>query len=133
MLFHRLTDTTGVSAAILLFAKGGTTSRVFFYNVGNDGYSLDDKRNKIDLDDLPDVAACWSGRRDSGYADRTSKTFFVNKGEIAAKDYSLSFNRYKESAYEEVRYEHPLVLLDKLEEIEQSVQLDLRELRTLLR
>src|SRR5689334_16520452 len=37
----------GVSTAILVFTKGGKTNHVFFYDVGNDGFSLDDKRDPI--------------------------------------------------------------------------------------
>ena len=49
----------GVSTAILFFSKGGETERVWFYDLENDGYSLDDKRNKIEADDLPDALAQW--------------------------------------------------------------------------
>jgi type I restriction enzyme M protein len=47
----------GVSTAILLFTKtnSGGTDQVWFYNVTADGFSLDDKRNPIAANDLPDV------------------------------------------------------------------------------
>src|SRR5690606_4849191 len=45
----------GVSTAILVFRKGGETTQVFFYNVENDGFSLDDKRDPIQQNDLPDA------------------------------------------------------------------------------
>jgi type I restriction enzyme M protein len=35
----------GVATAILIFTKGGQTDEVWFYDLQNDGYSLDDKRN----------------------------------------------------------------------------------------
>ncbi len=37
----------GVSTAIIIFAKGGKTENVFFYDVQSDGFTLDDKRTKI--------------------------------------------------------------------------------------
>lgn len=37
----------GVATAILIFTKGGQTDEVWFYDLQNDGYSLDDKRNPI--------------------------------------------------------------------------------------
>ncbi|MBN0113175.1 N-6 DNA methylase, partial [Pseudomonas aeruginosa] len=37
----------GVSTAILIFTKGGTTERVWFYDLQADGYSLDDKRSEL--------------------------------------------------------------------------------------
>ena len=47
----------GVSTAVLIFTKGGATEKVWFYNMGADGYSLDDKRTFIDgKGDIPDIA-----------------------------------------------------------------------------
>ena len=41
------------STGILVFSKGGQTKDVLFVDVEADGYSVDDKREKIDDDDLP--------------------------------------------------------------------------------
>jgi type I restriction enzyme M protein len=49
----------GVSTAIIVFTKGGKTDNVFFYDVGAHGFSLDDKRDPIGDNDLPDALACW--------------------------------------------------------------------------
>src|SRR4051812_14917803 len=67
----------GVSTAILVFAKGGKTDDVFFYDVGADGYSLDDKRDPIRENDLPDALACWRKRSAKKDIDRTAKHFMV--------------------------------------------------------
>ena len=47
----------GVSTAILIFTKTttGGTNDVWFYDMIADGYSLDDKRNKINDNDIPDI------------------------------------------------------------------------------
>src|ERR1035441_9806669 len=55
----------GVSTAVLLFTKGGTTERIWFYDMEHDGYSLDDKRQKVAENDIPDVLDCWNHRRDA--------------------------------------------------------------------
>jgi len=52
----------GVSTAILVFVKGGTTERVWFYDMQADGYSLDDKRDRIEANDLPDIVKEWNRR-----------------------------------------------------------------------
>ena len=52
----------GVSTAILIFTKGGETNNVWFYNMQADGYSLDDKRNKIAGSDLPDIVQRYKNR-----------------------------------------------------------------------
>ena len=75
----------GVSTAILLFTKGGRTDEVFFYDVQADGFSLDDKRQPIDANDLPDVLECWKKRNPKKDMDRTAKAFFVPSEEIAGK------------------------------------------------
>ena len=54
----------GVSTAVLLFTKGGTTEKIWFYDMEHDGYSLDDKRQKVAENDIPDVLDCWKHRRD---------------------------------------------------------------------
>ncbi len=57
----------GVSTAILIFTKGGTTDRIWFYDMQADGLSLDDKRQKVADNDIPDILACWRNRKDSEF------------------------------------------------------------------
>ena len=52
----------GVSTAVLVFVKGGQTENVWFYDMEADGYSLDDKREKVAENDIPDVIARWKTR-----------------------------------------------------------------------
>ena len=54
------------------------------------------------------------------------------RAEIAAHDYDLSLNRYKEVVYEEVAYDPPLVILDELERLEEEIRVGLGELRGML-
>ncbi|MFG0334654.1 MAG: N-6 DNA methylase, partial [Maioricimonas sp. JB049] len=86
----------GVSTAILFFTKEGRTTDVWFYDVQADGFSLDDKRDPVEQNDLPDVRKRWAKRNPKKDTDRTAKAFFVPKQEIADNAYDLSLNRYKE-------------------------------------
>lgn len=53
----------GVSTAVLVFQKGGTTDNVWFYDMEYDGYTLDDKRVRTkDRDDIPDIVKTWKER-----------------------------------------------------------------------
>ena len=122
----------GVSTAILIFTKGGETRDVFFYDVQADGLSLDDKRNPIDANDLPDCLERWAQRDTEKDTDRTQKAFFVPADEIRSNKYDLSLNRYKEEIYEEVVYEEPKVILSKLRNLENDIQKDLDELEGML-
>ncbi|MDM8566765.1 class I SAM-dependent DNA methyltransferase [Candidatus Halobeggiatoa sp. HSG11] len=123
----------GVSTAILMFTKGGSTKQVFFYDVQADGFSLDDKRERIDVDDLPDVLRCWRGRKVKEYTDRTSKAFFVPVKEIQDNKYDLSLNRYKEVVYEEEVYDPPLEIWGRMKELEEDILGDLDELKGMLK
>ena len=122
----------GVSTAILVFSKGGTTDKVFFYDVQADGFSLDDKRNPVKEDDLPEALKRWRKRRKGRYGDRTKKHFMVPVEEIEECGFDLSINRYKEVVYEEVEYEAPKVIIGKLRALEKEIARDLKELEGML-
>jgi type I restriction enzyme M protein len=124
----------GVSTAILIFTKTGAggTDHVWFYDMDADGLSLDDKRQPVEQNDIPDLLQRWQTRNPEQETDRTSKAFFVPKAEIAANNYDLSINRYKEVAHEEVEYEPPKVILQKLRSLEDEIRTDLDELERLL-
>jgi len=111
----------GVSTAILVFVKGGTTERVWFYDMQADGYSLDDKRDRIDKNDLPDIVKEWKARNKNPNDDRKAKHFFVPVQEIIDNKYDLSINRYKEIEYTPPKYDKPEVILDKIEKLEGGI------------
>ena len=73
----------GVSTAILLFTKGGTTERIWFYDMEHDGYSLDDKRQKVAENDIPDVLECWDHRRDVKFQQKRTQRLADLQNRIA--------------------------------------------------
>lgn len=123
----------GVSTAILVFTKGGRTDNVWFYKVEADGYSLDDKRTPGKDNDLPDLVAQWKTRNPKKHTNRAKKAFFVPVDEIRENRHDLSINRYKEIEYEEVKYDPPMTILDRLEKLESEISVDLKELRGMLK
>lgn len=116
----------GVSTAILLFTKvwgpkdkvsKAATEHVWFFEMAADGYSLDDKRNKQEgYGDLQDIIGRYYARDAATDTDRTTKCFMVPHSEIADEknNYDLSLSRYKEDVFEEVHYDAPDVILDRL-------------------
>lgn len=124
----------GVSTAILLFTKtnSGGTDDVWFYDVQADGFSLDDKRNPVDANDLPDVLARWSNRIAEEARARTEQSFYVPRGEIVAQGYDLSLNRYKEIVHGAVAHRAPLKIIADIEALEDEIAGGLRELRAML-
>jgi type I restriction enzyme M protein len=124
----------GVSTAVLIFTKGGSTEKVWFYDMDADGYSLDDKRTFIDgKGDIPDITRHYRNRKNENPADRKGKCFFVPISEIKENGYDLSISRYKEIEYEEVQYEKPEVIIEKIETLENEIQKSLRDLKALLK
>ncbi len=132
----------GVSTAVLLFAKGGRTDDVFFYNVAADGYSLDDKRNAIKDNDLPDMVEKWNlwkankddpKKKNKLFGDRKAKAFAVPKKEIAEEKYDLSINRYAEVQYEEIKYDPPKAILEKMRDLESTIMSDMDELEAMIK
>ncbi|WP_231867031.1 class I SAM-dependent DNA methyltransferase [Anabaena sp. 4-3] len=124
----------GVSTAVLIFTKTGAggTDEVWFYDMEADGLSLDDKRQPVEENDIPDLLKRWKVRNPETDTDRTGKAFFVPKDEIKANGYDLSINRYKEIEYQEVKYEPPKVILQKLRDLEAEIRADLDALEGLL-
>jgi len=121
----------GVSTAVLFFTKGEPTKEVWFYNMENDGFSLDDKRNKIGdgKGDIPDILERFENRHKEKNDDRKKKHFFVPVEEIKGNDYDLSINKYKDEVYEEKVYEKPEEIIEKVEKIEQGILEDVKNLK----
>ncbi len=120
----------GVSTAILIFTKTGSggTDKVWFYDMQADGYSLDDKRNKVLENDIPDIIKRYNNRAQEQDRKRTDKSFFVPKSEIAENDYDLSINKYKEIKYEEVVYDQPEVIIANIRKLEDEIQCALNDI-----
>lgn len=124
----------GVSTAILVFTKtdAGGTDNVWFYDMQADGFSLDDKRNPIEANDIPDILARFHNLEAEKDRKRTEQSFFVDKASIAENGYDLSINRYKAIVYEKVEYDPPAVILDRLDKLNAEVALKTQELRGML-
>ena len=63
----------GVSTAVLIFTRGGTTDRIWFYDMEHEGFSLDDKRQPVAENDIPDILECWKNRTRPAFAAGRAK------------------------------------------------------------
>jgi type I restriction enzyme M protein len=124
----------GVSTAILLFTKteSGGTDNVWFYDMQADGYSLDDKRNPTDANDISDIIARFQNLDQENSRARTDKSFLVPVSEIRDNKYDLSINRYKQVVYEEKVYEKPAVIIEQIEALDQERVDLLKQLKEML-
>ncbi|MFD2514199.1 N-6 DNA methylase [Pontibacter locisalis] len=129
----------GVSTAVLIFTKtnSGGTDKVWFYDMQADGFSLDDKRNPLDVskhenNNIPDILTRWQQREAEHNRARTEQSFMVPLADIQANAYDLSINRYKEAVYQEVKYDSPQVILAAIRQLDEERQHELKELEELL-
>ena len=112
----------GVSTAVLFFTKtnSGGTDKVWFYDMKADGYSLDDKRNAIKENDIPDILKRYHNLEAEVDRKRTDQSFMVPFNEIKDNDWDLSINRYKEIAYEEIEYDAPSEIIKEIEALDKE-------------
>jgi type I restriction enzyme M protein len=144
----------GVSTAVLVFTKtdSGGTDHVWFYGVGADGWSLDDKRTPLLFaeklgaapkepltadeqakNNLPDVASRWRERNGSELQRaRTDQSFCVPKVDIATQGYDLSINRYREVVQEEVEHRDPRDILKDLTTLDDEIRQTIIDLTAML-
>lgn len=123
----------GVSTAVLVFTMDPAgTDKVWFYDMKADGYSLDDKRSRIEADDIPDIIARFLNLKDEENRSKKEQSFFVEKSEIVANDYDLSINKYKEIEYVPIEYPSSKEIMAKIEELDKQIAIEMAELKKLL-
>ena len=124
----------GVSTAILIFTRtdNGGTDNVWFYDMQADGFSLDDKRDPIKDNDIPDIIERFRNLDAEAERARTEKSFMVPVQEIIDNDYDLSINKYKEIVYEKVEYPPTSEILAELKQLNEEIAAGLAELEGML-
>ena len=122
----------GVSTAILIFTKtnAGGTDKVWFYDMKADGFSLDDKRNAVAENDIPDIIARFHNLEGEAERTRKDKSFLVPIEEIRDKEYNLLINKYKEFEREKVEYEASDVILARINSLENEIVSALNDFQT---
>lgn len=124
----------GVSTAVMIFTKTGHggTDNVWFYDMKADGFSLDDKRSKVEENDIPDIIARFKNLDAEKDRERTEQSFFVPKQEIVDNDYDLSINKYKKVEYVPVEYPPTNEIMTELKKLENQIKTEMDELEALL-
>lgn len=122
----------GVSTAVLIFTKGEKTDKVWFYDMQADGYSFDDKRAKIEQNDIPDIIEKWKTKNKNKQPQKGDKWLWVDYEEIKNNNYDLSISRYKPIEYEEIEYEKPEVIIEKVLKLEKEIEENMKEIKELL-
>ena len=120
-----------VSTAIIVFYKTSAkdTKKVWFYDMQADGYSLDQKRTKIEENDIPDIIRRFNNLQEEENRTRKDKSFFVPIDEIRENDYILSMNKYKESERHVVDYGNSSEIQERIEALEKDIYTAITEFR----
>ena len=124
----------GVSTAILIFTRtdNGGTDNVWFYDMQADGFSLDDKREPIKDNDIPDIIERFHNLGAEKDRARTEKSFMVPVQEIIDNDYDLSINKYKEIVYETIEYPPTIELIAEIKDLNEQIAKGIAELEAML-
>jgi type I restriction enzyme M protein len=132
---------SGVKTSVLLFRKGGSTERVLFLHVDNDGYKLDANHDTpIEADDLRDLVSAYAARggkakewtKRDAKAPWHEKWWFAEAAELRANEFNLSAGRYRPVKASTTVHRDPRELLDELAELEREIQAEVAALREAL-
>lgn len=87
----------GVKTSFLIFEKTnkGGTDKVWFYDMKNDGFTLDAKRQPVEGSNIPDIVERFNNISNEENRTRSDQSFFVPVDEIRTNDYDLTINKYK--------------------------------------
>ena len=124
----------GVSTAILIFTRTGAggTDKVWFYDMKADGFSLDDKRQQVEENDIPGILERWKNREAENNRKRIDQSFYVPVDEIQKNDYDLSINKYKEVEYIAKEYPPTSEIMAKIEQLNEEFTNDFLQLKSKL-
>ena len=95
----------------------------------NDGLSLDQKRDPIEQNDIPDIVARWNNRADEAHRTKYDKSFLVDKQEIVDNGYVFSFNKYQKKHIERKTFRPTADILASINSLETQFNLIMNELK----
>lgn len=113
---------SGVQTGILVFTKtnSGGTDKVWLYNMEADGYSLDQKRDKVDANDIPDIVARWNNLEAENERTPYDKSFFITKQDIVDNGYVFSFNKYHKKEIVKKDYRPTSEIIKSIQDLEEQ-------------
>ena len=125
----------GVKTSFLIFEKTGNggTQDVWFYNMTNDGYSLDVKRTPVEGSNIPDIIERFNNLHLEKSRSRTDQSFLVPVDEIRKNDYDLSFNKYKQIKKVQVNYRPTSEILADIKKSYEEAETLLADLEKMLK
>lgn len=120
-----------VKTSFIIFQKtnNGGTDNVWFYDMQNDGFTLDSKRSPIDGSDIPDIINRFNNLDKEVGRSREEQSFLVPVEEIREKKYELTINKYKAYKRPKVSYRKTEDILSDIEKTLESSQSFMDEIK----
>lgn len=125
----------GVKTSFLIFQRTdrGGTDNVWFYNMTNDGFTLDAKRQKTDGSNIPDIINRFNNLSNEFTRTRTEQSFMVPVQEIKENGYDLTINKYRKIIKEEKTFRDTKEILDDINNIDEKIMKHYSTIMELLR
>jgi type I restriction enzyme M protein len=119
-----------VKTSFIIFQKTdcGGTENVWFYNMQNDGFSLDAKRSPIEQNNIPDILERFANLDGEKARTRFDQSFFVSKKDLEANLFTLSFNKYRTIVKKEIKYRPEADIIFDMKETVKDISNDVAEL-----
>lgn len=124
----------GVSTNILLLDKKISKDRenILFAELKNDGFSLTTQRKPVDGNEIPVLQDTILKYKHSNELAESNNVFLVNKRDILTDNFDLSINKYKKIEEQNIEYENPLDIYNRVLETENIITRKIKELGELL-
>lgn len=113
---------SGVKTSVLIFQKGKSTKRVWFYELDNIGYSLGSRPAQIKDNDIPVLLERWKTKAIS------EQSWFADIEEIKKHDFNLSAILYKPRKINNILHKDPNKLLEEALKFQEEATKGLKEL-----
>lgn len=132
----------GVKTSVLLFNKGGTTTKVMFLQIDNDGYRLDTNHDvAIEEDDFPEAMRDYQHLDDRWMewqkhdqkSEWSKKWWFSEIEKIKEKEYKLDASSYRPLTLSKTIHRSPFEIIDELNQVEDEIKVEIVLLKELLK
>lgn len=112
-----------VKTSFIIFEKTnkGGTDKVWFYDMENDGYTLDARRQPIEGSDIPDIISRFENLDNEENRTCYDKSFFVSVDEIRENDYDISINKYKKERTKTIEYRSCKEIFEEIKSLDDSI------------
>ena len=114
---------SGVKTSVLIFQKGRSTKRVWFYELENIGYSLGSRPSPIRENDIPNMLEKWKRK------DTSERSWSVDFETIQKHEFNLSSHSYRPRRSSNLVHKDPDLLLKEILKLEEENVSELRELK----